>query len=250
MQTDLYKGQLAQTKCYFAAGWAEASWRHAEALNQAERHHLDDSALGRAAIHQTEKIHQREMEQANLLDQRNYEIRSTGDRERARRRDGQDVRVQQHHAVRHGLPRLRLRHGHRASRGTPAPACSRSTWSPSRSLAFFFISLWMAVIANVAPDPSTADVVPLNTRRCRQRVNLYRRVSWRIFANKSERWAARCATSWRARRCASASARRTWRVQGLHQGDSDGRELLLRHEPQLARQLHDARLRDTTNPTS
>ena len=58
----LYKGQLAQTKCYFAAGWAEASWRHAEALNQAERHHLDDSALGRAAIHQTEKIHQREMD--------------------------------------------------------------------------------------------------------------------------------------------------------------------------------------------
>eukprot|EP01043_Picozoa_sp_COSAG02_P015519 COSAG02_NODE_663_length_18741_cov_9.083682_17_plen_986_part_00 len=69
---DMYKGSMAQNKRYFAATWAEASWRHSESLHQAERHHLECAAFSQAALHQADKIHQREFRQAELQDQRNY----------------------------------------------------------------------------------------------------------------------------------------------------------------------------------
>ena len=154
----LYKGQLAQTKCYFAAGWAEASWRHAEALNQAERHHLDDSALGRAAIHQTEKIHQREMEQANLLDQRNYEITVNSEiRENAR-----DVVTAKTYEFNNIMLCDTVCLGCAFAmviEGIPPEDSGDGMLTVymiavALSLAFFFISLWMAVIlANVRCPP-------------------------------------------------------------------------------------------------
>jgi hypothetical protein len=69
---EMYKGAMAQTKRYFAANWAETSWRHSEALHQAERHNRDATAFNEAFLAQTDKVHLREFRQAELQDKRNY----------------------------------------------------------------------------------------------------------------------------------------------------------------------------------
>ena len=54
--------------------WAESSWRHSEALAQAERQHAEAYTVQMAEYMQTEKIHRRDFQQARLQHQREVDI--------------------------------------------------------------------------------------------------------------------------------------------------------------------------------
>jgi hypothetical protein len=69
---NMFDKQQTQTKRYFAATWAESSWRHGEALAQVERQHKDSIALQLAGLHRNERIYHEEFVYASMHEKRAY----------------------------------------------------------------------------------------------------------------------------------------------------------------------------------
>jgi hypothetical protein len=66
--------QMRQSKRMFAAGWAEASYRHGEQLAQAAQQHAESLALATAQYYQAEKINSQAIKVARDQDSRNFEM--------------------------------------------------------------------------------------------------------------------------------------------------------------------------------
>ena len=71
---DLFRQQINQDRRFFVADWAETSWRHSEALAQAERHHAEDYMLNLTQYWQADKFHRREFRQGMMIHQREVDI--------------------------------------------------------------------------------------------------------------------------------------------------------------------------------
>ena len=71
---DLFRQQINQDRRFFVADWAENSWRHSEALAQAERHHAEDYMLNLTQYWQADKMHRREFRQGMMIHQREVDI--------------------------------------------------------------------------------------------------------------------------------------------------------------------------------
>ena len=71
---DLFRQQINQDRRFFVADWAETSWRHSEALAQAERQHAEGYMLNLTQYWQADKIHRREFRQSMMIHQREVDI--------------------------------------------------------------------------------------------------------------------------------------------------------------------------------
>ena len=169
----MYAGAMAQTKRYFAANWAESSWRHSEALHQSERHNRDATAFSETFLAQTDKVHLREFRQAELQDMRNYLMTVNAEIREALR----EIVVAKAYEfnnimlcdtvclgcafalVIEGIP----------PDGASTFALTAYMCAIALSLAMFFVSLWSAVILarrlNLYTASELAEIFDVDTKR-------------------------------------------------------------------------------------